>query len=314
MIILPTKLNVDNLYQIINFFGRSFGQERKNLENQVFDSFQVRNVDILGVLLFYKWTEYSVKNRCYDSPRMLADGGGILHQSICRFGFLDLMEAYYNSSKTSPLLQELKIELVDQQLIVPHALVRNKLSSKSNFDVDIDDKLGDYYIDLPTYVKDSLLQCTSEISSNFYSHADSDTETIILALASKNSYEVACADTSYGIQNSFRNAGLFNDKSDEYILQESVKRKVTSKPGTAHMGHGLWILDSMVSRYNGTLILISDGTLYENKNNKKRCVAFPSWKGTVVYFKLKPQSNLDLSIILEENRRFSDYLPKLNII
>jgi signal transduction histidine kinase len=142
-----------------------------------------------------------------------------------------------------------------------------------------------------------ILLVFSEILLNFWEHAIEDTESIIVAHGNSQNIEIACADTGNGIISTLGGSMISENFRPEQILLESLKRGVTSKKMTNHMGYGLWILDQITTMVKGRLHIYSQGAYYYNEYGSKKSGRCGYWQGTIVYISLplqKPKTLVDI--------------------
>ena len=74
--------------------------------------------------------------------------------------------------------------------------------------------------------------------------------------------------------------------SDDKLLRLAFERKITSKIENGHCGTGLWLVNEIVKRLKGKLIIHSEGYIYRNIQGKISTFASSYWKGTIVYIKI----------------------------
>jgi hypothetical protein len=117
---------------------------------------------------------------------------------------------------------------------------------------------------------------------NFWSHADEEANTIMLAYGSKEKIEILIADNAIGIVNNLRKVEKYSKKSDETLLLSSLKRGVTSKPDGNHMGCGLYLINKLVEANNGRLTIFSNNVYLEQDKAKVKVLPSPNWKGTIL--------------------------------
>lgn len=272
----------------LNFFFDIQNQRKK----EYYIVFQkVEEVDLLGVLLTYKLLEFSVKNGCFHNPRLLLNEE--MKKQIKRFGFDNLISEFVRGNESKKEYENLKVEIKDDFLIAPIALIRTNDNNKDAIKVKYLPVIESYYNDDPTCTM--ILQVFSEVLHNFWSHAVNDTLSIIVVHGNKSKIQIACADTGNGIVDTLR--GSFGSKPDEYILQKSTDKGLTSKPNTNHMGYGLWYVNEIVTKTKGKLEMFSHKGYYKNHAGKTQAVKSCYWKGTIINIELpleKPITIADL--------------------
>lgn len=309
---ISNKLVVNNLYEVINKFSFIFKYEGRYLRNVEIDAWNLSKIDLIGILLFYKVTEFVYKKNCFANPGIVYKDDGVLKKSLVKYGFSDRILRFFTVNDSIGKMPDFEIQFEGEVVIAPAALVREKRNTKDKFDYKILEALDKLYEGYPDPMKSSLLQCSTEISSNFYNHAIEDLDTIILARATTGSFEIACIDNGSGIVKTFDN-NVTNIDDRLEILKSSFKKGVTSKPDSNHMGYGLWLLDSIVKKYDGHLLVVTDGLKYEVRRNKIQAMSFPFWKGTLVYLKLPIREDMDLAKILDNPDRVSEIMNNINM-
>ncbi len=140
-----------------------------------------------------------------------------------------------------------------------------------------------------------------EISSNFLYHAENDEKSILMAEGNKSKVEIISVDTSEGILSTLR---VKYDKPDKQLLKLAFKRKVSSKIENGHCGTGLWLINEIVNKLKGKLIIHTEGYIYRNIQGNVRIFATSYWKGTIIYVKLP------ICEVKQINCFFSDLLSK----
>lgn len=70
------------------------------------------------------------------------------------------------------------------------------------------------------------------------------------------------------------------------LLRLSLNKGITSKPGTNHLGAGLWLISHYVTFAGGELMLFSEGASCHQKKNNFKMGQCGFWKGTIVYLKM----------------------------
>lgn len=104
-----------------------------------------------------------------------------------------------------------------------------------------------------------------------------------MAEGNKSKVEIISVDTSDGIISTMKKK---YKKSDDKLLLLAFERKITSKIENGHCGTGLWLINEIVKRLKGKLIIHSEGYIYRNIQGKVSIFASSYWKGTIVYVKI----------------------------
>ncbi len=310
---LPKKLTANSLHEIINKSNFVFELRNKESSDFLLNVENIKEVDIIGMLLLYKFIEFSAEKRCFDNPKINNRDDVSINKFIKEYGFGELIKTYINSKDLIKALKNLKIEKTDTFLIAPQALIRESSKSKTNFDITFEKELKSFYKNESTILIESVLFCAVEISSNFYKHAITDTKSIILARGTKSFIEIACADTGDGIISTLRLLEKYQNVTDLKLIKKAFDKGITSKPNSDHMGYGLWLVKEIVKRSNGILLVYSSKTNFSVKFGKEKVMNSPYWGGTIVYLKLHINNiGIDIGGILKESRKKDDLSIKIN--
>lgn len=310
---LPKRLVVNSIKDTIKKVNFVFDLEKKRAPGFFLSLEDVEKVDILGILIFYKFIEFSVEKSCFENPKTNYNDTSLKIRDYAKqYGFDEYITSYIKKKDLDKALKKLEIETGDGFLIAPQVLVRGNVQTKKNFDVDFMRELIKFYgVDLKQFIQ-AILQCAVEISSNFYNHAKKDTQSIILARGSAGYVEIACADTGDGLLETLRELEKYKNIEDKKLIKKAFDKNITSKPGTTHMGYGLWFLKEIVKRFDGYFEVYSSNINYSSKFGKERVVKSPYWKGTIVYLKISVKDGIEIADIIRNNRPDIDFIPKIN--
>jgi hypothetical protein len=314
IVTLPKKLKINSAYDIISKLNFIFSLTNKNKSDFILNLVKIREVDIFGILVLYKFIEYSVIKKCFEDPELNNPDDSPINTYIKQFGFYDLINANIKKGKMSNIfdLTKLKIEETETFVVAPEILIRKDVKTKKEFDKNFQKALNKFYgTDKTTFIE-SILLCAVEISSNFYNHAVNDTQTLILAKGTKSFIEIACADNADGIINSLKLCVKYSNKKDLDLMKIVTNRGVTSKPDSDHMGYGLWLVKEIVKKYNGILEIYSSGTNFSLKFGNTKVKPCPYWKGSIIYLKLPVESGIEIGDILSKNRQKHNFAIKVN--
>lgn len=271
-----------------------FGFSGKNVPNFFFDLSKTKTINILGLLLIYKFLEYTVEHKCFKNPVCNLRECHYVSKELERYGFKKLVYAFINDDIPN---YDLKFKEEDEFFIAPIVLdrgadfcsVEGQYAAKINRFYSYDSKAS--------FVS---LQCLGELSSNFIAHAKNDTKSVLAARGNREYVELACADTGVGIISNLK--PLFSATSSNYqILSKSLEKGVTSKLNSAHMGYGLWLINEFVTIGKGELAVFSEGAYYINAGGKIKLGQCAHWKGTIIYIK----------ITMKDTKVYSEVLKKL---
>ncbi len=275
-----------------------------------FNVIQTKKIDLLGLLLIYKFLNYTVKKKCFFNPKTDLRSNKYISEEMIHVGFEKLVNE--NFSIKNPDETKTTFKQVDGFFIAPIVLEN---TAEKNIDNSIVKKITKYYND--TQITAGLLQCIGEISSNFQEHAVLDTKSVLVARGNKERIEIACADNGKGIITSLMPHLDEDYKSCRYnVLLKSIEENITSKASDGHMGCGLWLVNQLVTRTKGEMIIFSEDGYLINRKGKLKCGQSPFWEGTVIYLKMPLLDKSVFSHILKEKENLIDsksYKIELNI-
>lgn len=246
--ILPPICTIQRIKQYLDIASPIFGMEHKKIEHVTLDTHLVERMDIVGVLLIYKFVEYTSKKACFKSPEMIGNKNFLYEMQ--RLGFWELLNSFFLNLPGN--YASLKYQLFENVFIAPIRLNEMSLVEvPNNYIPDI----LDYYHDTETC--SVVFSVLIEIVSNFKEHSNDDTDTVLVATGDTNKFEVVCADTGIGMVSSL--APVLNNNPSLRIrnydvLEMATMQGITSKKGTDHMGFGLWLISEFVKIAKGRFI------------------------------------------------------------
>lgn len=244
-------------------------------------SFQkTKNVDMFGVLIIYKFLEYSVSENCFLNPKIYLPD--LVKRKMKFYGFHELISELMEGNDTLKEFQKLKIDIKRDFFIAPIALFKGSERSTDILNQKYFPQISNYYNDDRKSLM--IFQLFIELYSNFRAHAQDETKSIMVAHGDYNTIEIACADTGIGIINSLRDT--FFRGTDYDVLKRAISKGVTSKPDSHHMGYGLWYIDEVVKATNGHLYIITGNTYYKRLGNKVWLNTSSKWQGTAIYLNI----------------------------
>ncbi|MBC5773063.1 HAMP domain-containing histidine kinase [Pontibacter sp. KCTC 32443] len=304
------KTFIDDIDKVFTLSGKNAKGFRLNLAN-------IKSASMLGVLIIYKFIEYTSKSSCFMNPRISINE--TMDKEFEKFGFANLIKAFIkgrdedekeiksNEEGISEKVKEykkLKIYIGENFIIAPQALLRNDKYSKDKLNKEYLPELQKYY-EYDEKIIDMVLLVFSEVLLNFWEHAVEDSHSIIVANGNKQHIEIACADSGNGIIDTLKT--VLNDtiSKPEAILKEAVKKGVTSKKRTNHMGFGLWILDQIVTESGGRMHIYSQGGYYFNDAGKINAGKCGYWQGSIVYISLPLHNPVGLTDILAKEDNYN---------
>lgn len=278
-----------------------------NIDNEsdfILDVSKVKDICLLGQLLLYKFISYTVDNHCFENPKISGIGNEVLKEKLGRSGFWELIDTYVKKPNDKRAIvksyNNLKIVNENDFLIAPHKLLRDD-SDKQKLESEYLNKILTFYNN--TLKAHTICFCIAELFSNFWSHATSDSGTVMVAKGNHNNIEICFADTGEGIINSFRNSdNKYAKESKQQLMRMALAKNVTSKPNTNHLGLGLYMINSIVSKSSQNIFRIysdTEGYLYDSKNNRGVYKSISYWQGTITYLSLNIENLLSLDKIPE---------------
>lgn len=293
----PKKFTKNFINDFLRKVEVTYGWKNKLVPNIKIDLSEIRDIDILGLLIIYKYIDYTHNNYCFKSPQLYVDE--YINNIWANYAFDKLIQAYISNKELTEIpFREFKVTINERFIIAPQALLRNSSYTREYLKDEFIPKIDEYYSN-NSKVTDVIFTCFSEILLNFWEHAIEDTKSVIIADGNKNKIEIACADTGIGIITNLDK--LYEGRvKKEKLLECAVQKGVTSKPNTNHMGFGLWIVNELVKINGGQLYLYSQGFYYHNNFGKIKTGSCPYWPGTIIY----------LNINLENPKTLSDFIKK----
>ena len=269
-----------------------FRYKEKPIKNVNFYTKDVERINIFGLLLLYKFFEYTVRKKLFESPHCDLFQSPYVKQELERYGLFKLIKDFVNIQFVPPQYN-LQYKESGDFFIAPTVLTR----SGKNEENDNIPNVSKYYSYDPK-IASVLLLCLSEIKSNFKEHAVEDTKSILMAKGNKKEFSMACADTGEGIISSFKGT-KYDSLHRTDLLKKAIERNITSKADSNHMGCGLWIVSEIARQNNGTMYIFSEGTYLSIREGKTRCGECGFWKGTIFYLNLPLSSKIkELSEII----------------
>lgn len=291
----PKIFDQNRIIDFLKISAPVFKLKEKAVPDVHFDLSKVQKVSVTGLLIIYKFIDFSYHNYCFKSPNISISAE--LEESLDRYEFTNLIKAYIsNKDKTEREYKKFKVKVEENFIIAPQALLRNTAYSYKKLQNEFLPKIEKHYSSNPNAVN-MIFTCLSELLLNFWEHAKKDTKSIIIASGNKDRIEIACADTGEGIISSLGLAMNSRNLSPEDLINLAVKKGSTSKKLTNHMGYGLWIVDEIVSLSKSRLHIYSQGAYYKNDFGKKKSGKCGYWQGTIVTLILylnKPKTICDI--------------------
>lgn len=303
-IVLPDRVVTNYLTTFIRKMNVFYSYSGKKIPHFVLFASKLVEIDILGVLLLYKFLEYSVNNQCFYNPT--AVDLDKVKPRIAAFGFGPLISGCFNDSKK--MLNEynsLKPYVNSMNFLISPIRLYSGNKNREEIEQNCFRSISGFYSN--DSQSDMIFMVMSELVGNFYSHSNDKGNSIIVAYGNQRYVEIACADSGDGITKTL--CKQFPNKNETDILDSAVKRGISSKPRSDHMGNGLWLIDETVRRNGGRLLIYSNNACFDRIGNKKQCFNAPLWNGSIVYVKLDILKPINISeIIIPNNRIKAHYI------
>lgn len=243
---------------------------------------RVKSISLFSQLLLYKFINYSATHNCFKSPNVVFND--YVRKELIRCGFWILIESHLKNKNTAEeTFKKYETHYTSNKdlfFIAPMKLMRtddikHKHISAFTKQVNTFYSYNDKIVSL-------ISTCLCEIYMNFWEHATEDSGTIMVAQGDKRIVQIMFADNGEGILTNLTKAGVTGKK----ILEQAIRRGITSKKGTDHMGWGLWLVSQLCLCNLGMLEIYSEGEALIINNghiNSKKC---GYWKGTIIQVRL----------------------------
>ena len=152
-------------------------------------------------------------------------------------------------------------------------------------------------MDIELGILQTLSYCFYEILDNVLTHSMKSCETAVMRYTpEKAKIQIMVVDDGIGIQRSLSENDAYRNISEAEALAQCMLDKVTDGKG---MGFGLYSTACLIRQagiilklYSGKHILIYDGV-------EERIEETGSWQGTVIYFELYSNKEIDPNSVLE---------------
>ena len=284
---MPKNLSVCAAKQFLDEVEPIFQLNNAKIEGVELDTSQTEKADIFGQLLLYKFIEYTIHKSCFSGPSTNLKANYRLKSLLDRTGFLPFVNEFMNKKNNqlkNDLPEDYRLEWKEDDKYYIAPIVLSKTTSYSDKEELIRQKIREYYHGDQTIVG-TIMSCISEIGSNFLEHAEESTNSVLVASGNNDYFELACADTGRGVLTSLAPVIKRRMQPHELLLM-ALNKGVTSKPGTNHLGAGLWLISQYVSFASGEMCIYSEGASCQLKKDKFKMGQCGKWKGTIVYVRL----------------------------
>lgn len=278
VIFLPSRIDRNNIPEVISKLGYIFQSSGKDIPNIFLNFNNVRVLDITGVLVLYKFLEFSVNHRCFKNPQFNLTHNRVLENTIERFGFSTLIAKLMDNKTKEQYYKNLSTQMTEDFILAPVAMIKGEDSTSQKENAL--KKIVSYYGENDKSTM--ILQMFSELFQNFISHAEKDTLSVIVVHGNRNKIEIACADNGIGIINSLKENPRYNQFKPEILFHKVLQRGVTSKEHTNHLGYGLYYVNEVVSRLKGQMSIYTDDMTLQNIHGKIKVSRIAQWQGTLI--------------------------------
>jgi len=292
----PKYFKANDIISFLTEVERAFSLKGKMEPNVMFDLSKVKQTNILGILLMYKFIDFTYNNNCFQKPYVNVNP--YIEKQWLKYGFTELIHLYIsNKNVLDKGYKKLDVKMEDNFIIAPQPLLRNDSYSNEVLVSKFLPKIKEYY-SFNERVVSMIFQCLSEILLNFWEHAVDDTKSILVADGNNQNLEIACADTGNGIISTLGKSIQHENIAKEDLIYRSVQKGITSKNMSDHMGYGLWILNQITHLTKGRLHLYSQGAYFQNEYGKEKKGNCGYWQGTIIYLSLPLTNPKTLSDIV----------------
>lgn len=180
-------------------------------------------------------------------------------------------------------------------------------SSLPTIEVFDNENIYNVYVDVVKTLKNSpdielgvlqlLSYCFYEILDNVLTHSGKKTGTVLMHYEpSLSNIKILIADDGVGIRKSLSENEIYQDLSEAEAIRLCLKDKVTDGKG---MGFGLYSTTCLI-RNAGIVMEIHSGThILRTDGEKEEVFEAPMWQGTIIYFELHTDREIDPNRILE---------------
>ena len=278
IIYLPSRIDRNNIPEVIGKLGYIFKSSGKDIPNIFLNFGNVQTIDITGVLVLYKFLEFSVNHRCFKNPQFNLTENRLLENTIERYGFSTLITKLMDNKTKEQYYKNLNTQITEDFILAPVAMIKGEDSTSQKENALR--QIVNYYGNNDTSTM--ILQIFSEVFQNFISHAEKDTLSVIVVQGNKNKIEIACADNGIGIVNSLKNNSKYSSLKSDNLLLKVLERGVTSKEKSNHLGYGLYYVNEVVTRLKGQMSIYTDDMTLQNGHGKIKVSKIAYWQGTLI--------------------------------
>ena len=179
-------------------------------------------------------------------------------------------------------------------------------SSLPTIEVFDNENIYDVYVDIVRTLKNSpdielsvlqlLSYCFYEILDNVLTHSGKKTGTVLMHYEpSRSSIKILVADDGIGIRQSLSENDAYKEISEPEAIRMCLKNNVTDGKG---MGFGLYSTTCLIKNAGVMMELHSGHHLLRTDGVKEEVFEAPEWQGTIIYFELHTDREIDPNSIL----------------
>ena len=163
------------------------------------------------------------------------------------------------------------------------------------------------YVDIVKTLKNSpdielgvlqlLSYCFYEILDNVLTHSGKKTGTVLLHHEpSRSCIKLLVADDGMGIRESLSENEAYKNITEAEAIRQCLRNKVTDGKG---MGFGLYSTSCLIKNAGVEMEVHSGRHLLRTDGEKEEVLDAPLWQGTIIYFELHTDREIDPNSILE---------------
>ena len=266
---------------------------------------ETNEISILGLIIIYKFIAYTATHRTFQVASV--DIPQKINRRFEEIGLSNLINSYIVKSDRNSAFNNLKKVTENSFFIYPQKLVRREEHLDENIRSLFCETISEFYTAHGKANATGLLStCIGELIMNFWEHATDESETVVTAHGTLNTFKIVLADNGQGIATTLSST---SSKSKEELISSCIRKGVTSKKHSYHMGFGLYYVSELTKLNDGTLNIWSEG--YRLTTNRKRSSIRKTghWKGTII------ELHLDLSKPknIQEMQLYKGFKPSIKI-
>lgn len=93
-----------------------FQLETRQIPDVEFKTEGTQKIDLLGLVLIYKFFEYTVRKRCFLNPTCYLEGSTYVYQELKKYGFRDIVYAFINQKPVD--YKKLKRSILEKRVVI----------------------------------------------------------------------------------------------------------------------------------------------------------------------------------------------------